>query len=118
MEVDQRQFVQHCVSEAHVVTVLNVCASVAIAQQSVRPERIAIWTFRCRCNRKRPVSKQSGLENSLRSEKWDSLALKLKAFDEQFARQHIAVPRNLFFEPIECARSDTRVLSGRGHHLG
>ena len=110
VEVDERRPLKHRCAEAGIFMMMRVCSPVAVQQQTVRAQLIAVWTVRSRGDRERYLRKDLGLEDALLGHEWNPLPVKLEPVQEQAAGEHVTVLGHLPLEPAEGREADAFVV--------
>ena len=108
VEVDERDLEAHGFSEADIVPMGRVRASIPIAQETIASEAVVIGTFGGRRDRQRKRC-ESRLEDPLRSDERHPLPVELEPLPEDIERQNVIVEGDLLREPAEGGHTDRRI---------
>ena len=109
MEIRQRYARLHYLSEAHVVGMGRIVASIPVDKRTIGGNLIVVWARDTRRNGHRK-NHGPGFEDALGSDKPYPVVLKDKSFSEKLAWQYFTVQRYLFCQPAKGAITNSGVL--------
>src|SRR2546422_112698 len=119
-QVDERCLALHRQSESLIVPMIWIGPPVPILEKPALADPVVVRAClsldnRDRRNRQRDLGEDSGLENTLRANQWNSASIELETPFKKISREHVAKHLTSFREELKGRQPDATVDVGHRH---